>query len=341
MDDKLVLARGSWKYAAMGRMLRIMGAVAPRRVDRIMSNPRGTATPRFPDLLRLLEAAGGIMSPTAQYPAEFLSIPTQNVTIPGPDGVVRGRVYRPHTTPEAGLVWVHGGGFVGGDLDMTESHGVGLALAHQGVAVLTLDYRKALNGIHYPAPSDDVLAGWRWAVRNDERLGVDASKLHLAGASAGGNLVAGVTKRLRDTPGSRLPRTVVLAYPLLHSEALPWDDAEIDRIRTGAAGNFFEPQDLTDMAHNYAGRRSVLDDPYAFPPNGDLSGLPPFFIITAEYDSIRASGEHFARALRAAAGTAVLTMQSETAHGILAEPFSSKAAEALQLIRSWIAKPAA
>ncbi|MEV6159864.1 alpha/beta hydrolase fold domain-containing protein [Nonomuraea sp. NPDC052129] len=248
MDDKLVLARGSWKYAAMGRMLRIMGAVAPRRVDRIMSNPRGTATPRFPDLLRLLEAAGGIMSPTAQYPAEFLSIPTQNVTIPGPDGVVRGRVYRPHTTPE---------------------------------------------------------------------------------------------ERLRDTPGSRLPRTVVLAYPLLHSEALPWDDAEIDRIRTGAAGNFFEPQDLTDMAHNYAGRRSVLDDPYAFPPNGDLSGLPPFFIITAEYDSIRASGEHFARALRAAAGTAVLTMQSETAHGILAEPFSSKAAEALQLIRSWIAKPAA
>jgi acetyl esterase/lipase len=96
---------------------------------------------------------------------------------------------------------VHGGGFVGGDLDMAEANWVSLALAARGYAVLSVEYRKALHGVHFPIPSDDVLAAWNWATAHAPDFGAAPDALHLGGASAGGNLVAGVTKRLRDANG--------------------------------------------------------------------------------------------------------------------------------------------
>ena len=82
-----------------------------------------------------------------------------------------------------------------------------------------LDYRKALHGVRFPAASNDVLGGWRWAVEHTDELGVDVARLHLGGASAGANLVAGVAKRLRDGAG-RAPASVVLAYPPLDEAIL-------------------------------------------------------------------------------------------------------------------------
>ena len=106
---------------------------------------------------------------------------------------------------------------------MPEANWVGLALAARGVPVLSLEYRMAIDGVHFPAPSNDVLAGWLWAVEHTAELGEVAS-LHLGGASAGANLAAGVTKRLRDTDGP-LPATAVLVYPIVHRELPPFSDA--------------------------------------------------------------------------------------------------------------------
>lgn len=77
-------------------------------------------------------------------------------------GVVPARSYVGQT-PRAALVWVHGGAFIGGDLDMPEAAWTAINLAQAGVAVLSIDYRKAVDGVHYPAPRSDVLQAWLWA----------------------------------------------------------------------------------------------------------------------------------------------------------------------------------
>ena len=96
------------------------------------------------------------------------------------------RVYPPTTPPGmipngAGLVWAHGGGFAGGDLDMPEADGVARALAARGVTVVSVDYALAptppawaeslglpsKDGVHYPAASDDVIAAFRWAFESE------------------------------------------------------------------------------------------------------------------------------------------------------------------------------
>ena len=73
------------------------------------------------------------------------------------------RVYRHETAvPTArALVWVHGGAFIGGSLDMPESDWVARELAARGIPVVAVDYAKCLGEVHYPVPSDDVLAAWR------------------------------------------------------------------------------------------------------------------------------------------------------------------------------------
>src|SRR3954447_15566228 len=144
------------------------------------------------DAIRHLETHGEPEDPrtdidtaslVAAFP-ELRHVRVDDVSIPGPHGEHPARLYRiPGTTPVAGLVWMHGGAFIGGHLDMPESHWVALSLAARGISVLAVDYVKCLGDAHFPEPSDDVLAGWRHAVGHaDELFGVPGSALVLGGA---------------------------------------------------------------------------------------------------------------------------------------------------------------
>lgn len=104
------------------------------------------------------------------------------------------RVY-PATNPNgSGLVWAHGGGFAFGDIDMPEADFVARTLAAAGTVVVSVDYRLATDGIHFPVPLDDVVAAWEWASKRRGELGID--RLAIGGASAGGNLAAAAALRL-------------------------------------------------------------------------------------------------------------------------------------------------
>ena len=144
----------------------------------------------------------------------------RDIQLDGPHGPVPCRVYESTAPGPDGLVWAHGGKFVGGDLDMPEAHWVAQSLASLGVTVLSADYRKAVDGVHFPIPSDDLLAAWLWASTNLERVAGRALRIHIGGASAGGTLAAGVTKRLRDGAGL-MPTSVLLAYAVLHAVLPP------------------------------------------------------------------------------------------------------------------------
>lgn len=218
-----------------------------------------------------------------------------NDTVAGPHGPVPVRWYfpQPGALPlgTAPIVWLHGGAFVRGDLDLPETHEVARALAAQGFRVVTVGYRLVTPGfrrpgggpvVRYPVPVDDVLAVVR-AVQRDHPDGV-----FLGGASAGACLAAGVALRLA-ADGSPPLRGVFFAYGLFHAR-LPALSREV-RSRLRGRRRFMHTPRLLDLVNrNYAGTAAALDSPFAFAGGHPLDGFPPALLIDAESDSMRASG---------------------------------------------------
>ncbi|BBH70379.1 esterase [Actinoplanes sp. OR16] len=308
----------------------------PRGLRRaVLLRAAGGDLPAVPDYVRMLEIAGDLPE-TGPTDAElFDRFPElAAVTVADVPAGVPARLYRGPVAPVAGLVWVHGGAFVSGSLRMAEAHFTALALAARGIAVLSVDYRKALRGVRYPAGADDVLTGWTWAVLNADRFGVPAEKLHLGGASAGASLAAGVAKRLRDGAGQP-PASLLLIYPSLHAELPPWEPERLAAIRRRGVV-FFSPEWVAAMSRHYC---DDPDDPYAFPAGGDLTGLPRTLVVNCEHDTLRSSGEAFA-GLLATAGVPVTTHLAPNAvHGCLGEPFTVAATETIDVMRVNIIAP--
>lgn len=267
---------------------------------------------------------------------ELASVGIADVAIAGPHGPVPARRYRRVGTPaRSGLVWAHGGAFMFGDLDMPEAHWVGLAVASRGVPVLSIDYRKTLDGVHFPVPSDDVLAAWLWAEAHATEWAGGATRLHLGGASAGAALAAGVTKRLRDGAGP-LPSSLVLAYGMFHP-GLPPVSAEIRASLEARPGSYeFTPAMRDEINAHYTGHPDDLRDPYAFAANGDLGALPPTYLLNSEADTLRASGEAFAAQLVAAGVVTEVEFEPGTGHGHLNEPHIEASWRSVDRIVAWM-----
>lgn len=292
----------------------------------------------------MLDAMGpeglAALLPPGPDPSTFLTDPalaaveTRDVAIPGPHGDVTARIYRGRPGDRGtALLWAHGGGFVGGDLDMPEAHWVSLAIAARGLAVLSIDYRKCVGGVHYPVPSDDVLAAWRWATAHPGELDTSPEHLHLGGASAGASLTAGVVKRLRDN-SETLPASLVLVYPTLHAE-LPGlrnaPAAATETLEEGMPVEFFRWMNL-----NYVGTEDHLGDPYAFPGVGDVGGQPAVFILNSDRDPLRESGEAYAVALEAAGVPVEVEFEPGSRHGHLNEPLLAEAQRSVERIVAWL-----
>jgi len=274
----------------------------------------------------------------------------ESLTIPGPHGTIPVRVYRATATdaaPLPALVWAHGGGFAWGDLDMPEAHWVSEELAAAGITVISVDYRlapvsaaltvsePARVGVLFPVASEEVTAAFLWAAENATAYGVDRDRLSLGGASAGGDLAAGVGLRLRDAGGAR-PASLLLAYPLVHS-TLPQPAAELaQKIEVLPPDARFEPDDVAAMNLNYVGDPALLDNPYAFPGGHDLAGLPPTFVINSEHDSLRASGQAFAAELALAGVDVTVCREPGTRHGHLNEPENPGAHASIRRMAAWL-----
>ena len=281
--------------------------------------------------MRRLEAFSGAGLP---YTAPDISV--RSVEAPGPNGPVPIRIYGPGRqvldggrgagaglTSGAGLpglVWLHGGGFAGGTLDMREADQVGRELAHRtGGVVFSVDYRLARDGVHFPVPHEDALAAWSWAAAHAEELGVAPEGLCLGGASAGGNLAVGVAMYLKDA-GLALPAKLLLAYPFLHAELPPLEPAAVPdgRVLSGLPRILrFTGDDCRALVENYIGGPAGMASSYALPGHGDPSGLPPVAVIACEYDDLRSSAERFGESLRAAGAQVAFRLETGATHGYL------------------------
>jgi acetyl esterase/lipase len=246
----------------------------------------------------------------------------RDTVAPGPHGDVPVRVYSPTAagTDRPGFVWMHGGAFRAGDLAMPEADRTAREVcARAGAVVVSVDYRLAVGGVTYPVPHDDVVAAVRWVRDEAAALGVDPTRIAVGGASAGGNLATGAVLRLRDDEGWQ-PAALVLAYTTTHA-VLPPPTAELTALMTEVPALLrFPPEARAGITRNYLGGPESRADGYAMPAGAVLTGLCPVVALTAEYDDLRVSAEHFTAALAVAGVDVRQVVLPGMLHGFLNLP---------------------
>ncbi len=247
--------------------------------------------------------------------------------IDGPGGPLRLRIYcsgEPGDRPL--LLFMHGGGFVLGDLDTHDELGRSLS-AGAAAVVVSVEYRLAPEN-PYPAASDDCLCALRWASVNAAALGADAARIIVTGDSAGGNLAAVTALRARDEGGPALAGQVLI-YPTadLSAPMQPAPDGEF-YILSPRTRKFFNEAYLSDPAQ--------IRLPTVSPLCADsLAGLPPVLLITAEYDPLCEQGEALASRYQASGVETTHTRYDGAIHGFVTFP-TPMAAEAVAQISGWI-----
>lgn len=217
-------------------------------------------------------------------------------TVGGADGPLKMRIYRPAVAgPLALTVYFHGGGFVSCGLDTHDNICSRLA-AQTGSLVVSIDYRLAPEH-PFPAGINDAVAATRWLYDNAATLGADASRIAVAGDSAGATLAAVAAQQLHGK-GMQICHQLLL-YPVTDSACDSPSQLEMTQtpILTGQAMRWFWQQYLPDAQSGLDPRASPLRQ-------SALQGSPPATVITAEVDPLRDEGEAYAQAL-AKAGVCV------------------------------------
>jgi acetyl esterase len=200
------------------------------------------------------------------------------------------RIYEPFAPPTGVLVYFHGGGFCGGSVDAMD--GFARELTYQsGAVVISVEYRLSPR-CPYPAALDDCETVTRWAVAHSQRFGVPGARVAVGGESAGGNLAAAVTLRLRATKGPTLAGQVLM-YPSV-------DGAGADRPSELEFGGLIVDRATSRQFWEwYSGGRDLDGDPFAVPLSApSLTGLPPAIVILGGCDFLRDAGRLYSIRLR-------------------------------------------
>ncbi|GAA3623070.1 alpha/beta hydrolase [Lentzea roselyniae] len=240
-------------------------------------------------------------------------IDVRDTAVPGPSDApdVPVRIYSPAGRTEAvpGLVYIHGGGFVLGDLDMF--HAIVLRLVDElGIVIVSVDYRLAPEH-PFPAPVEDCYAALKWVAAKADELGVDPRRIGVGGESAGGGLSAGTALLARDRGGPEL------CFQYLGIPELD-DRLDTDSMRDYVDTPLWNRPNAIFSWASYLGTEPGGDDvsPYAAPARAtDLVGLPPAFVTTCQYDPLRDEGIEYARRLAHAGVPTELRHYPATFHG--------------------------
>ena len=251
-------------------------------------------------------------------------------------GGVRLRVFTPApgapgAGPRAGLLWVHGGGFVIGTAPQDDRFCATTA-RNLGIVVASVRYRLAPEH-PFPAGVDDAVAGWRWLRENAAALGVDPARIAVGGQSAGGGLAACAVQRIHDE-GPGAPAAQWLFSPMLDDRTAARRDLDGVRHRVwdnrlngiGWQAYLGTPPGAADVpAYAVAARRA------------DLSGLPPAWLGIGTVDLFHDEGLAYVRALRAGGVDCVLDVVPGAPHGF--EAWAAGSAPARDYVgraRSWL-----
>jgi acetyl esterase len=214
------------------------------------------------------------------------------------------RVFEPTGAagPVPGLLFIHGGGFVLGNVDL--EHAVCVELARGlGIVVASVEYRLAPEH-PYPAGLDDCYAALQLVAGLPS---VDPARVAVHGSSAGGCLAAAVALVARDREGP------ALCFQSLDIPVID-DRLETASMRSPGPWLMWSPSQAATSWRLYLDGREA--DQYAAPGRAeDLSGLPPAYVVTCELDPLRDEGTEYAARLRAAGVQVELHCWPGTFHG--------------------------
>jgi acetyl esterase len=282
-------------------------------LDAIAALPAWPEAP-IADVRAGMEAtAAALFGPTPEVAS------TEDRAIPGPNGPIRIRIYRPAGAEPLlpALLYFHGGGWVIGSLDTHD--GICRALcARTPCVVVAVDYRLAPEH-RFPSAVEDAWAATVWVAERANELMLEPGNVAVGGDSAGGNLAAVVARRARD---AGLPISLqLLIYPVCDH------DLDTPSYREHAAGVGLTRDGMAAFWDHYVpdGDRSHPD---ASPLRvGDLAGVAPALVVTAEYDVLRDEGEAYAWRLEEAGVPVALTRYEGVIHGFVRIPAKIARAE--------------
>ncbi len=246
----------------------------------------------------------------AGWASEAPSLATvEDRTIPGPHAPLPIRIYTPEGDgPFPMLVFFHGGGFFIGSIDTHDPVCRELA-ARSGWLVVSVEYRLAPEH-PFPAAADDCFSALQWCAAEAASISGDPSRVAVGGDSAGGNLAAVSALRARDEGGPEL-LLQVLIYPVTDA------GCATDSMTRNGEGYFLTSSGMQMSWSLYTPDVATRDHPYASPLRGDLAGVAPALVITAEFDPLVDEGEAYTKRL-ADAGVAVeVTRYDGMIHGFV------------------------
>ena len=217
----------------------------------------------------------------------------KDITIAGGDGQdMTLRIYTPANLPEKApiILEIHGGGWVGGNLDIDNYRCIALASGTPAI-VVGVDYRLTRKGgVHFPQPLMDCWAALNWVYDHAAEFGGDPERIALHGTSAGANLCEGLALYTRDHDGPALS-LVVLNCPVLSNKNTISKQQFPQFSLSGAGAKKCDTPEILYLGEPNGMAASY----YAFPDNcTDLEGLPPHYVIVGEYDTLRDDGLSYA-----------------------------------------------
>lgn len=233
--------------------------------------------------------------------------------IEGPNGPIPIRIYWPQAVENPPvIVYFHGGGHGVGSINVFDRFSC--LLCREGAAVVvSVDYRLAPEH-KFPAGLWDAYAAYEWSIVSRPTLRTTSPRIALVGDSAGAALVAGVTLLARE----EMLQTAdyqVLIYPMLCANG---ETASRSRL---ANGYYVTREMITYYLRHYVDSEQDWKNPLVAPVlAGNLEGLPPALVITAEFDPLHDDGEIYAKRLRAAGVDVIYTEYGKTIHGFVKRP---------------------
>ena len=232
------------------------------------------------------------------------------------------RVYRPAGAgnPSPCILYIHGGGFMSGDLDTNDTVAWGLA-QDTGAVVVSTHYRLAPEH-PFPAAHDDCYAALCHVAESADMFGIDAARIAITGDSAGGNLAAAVTLAARDRGGPKLVAQAIL-YPGFRT------DGTLPSFTTYAEAPIQNAASTAKYRLNYMPDPATHTNPYACPLMAtDYGNLPPALVHVAAIDAARDEGQLYAQRMADAGVDVTYRVAEGMIHSFMRARFDGPAAAA-------------
>ncbi|MCH7323963.1 alpha/beta hydrolase [Solibacillus sp. MA9] len=229
-------------------------------------------------------------------------------SVPVKDGKIKVRIYTPEGEGDFPIfIYLHGGGWVLGDLDTVDIPCRSIANQAECI-VVSVDYRRAPE-YKFPVPLEDCYEAALWVAKNAGEWQGDSTKISIGGDSAGGNLATCVALKARDEQGPTFV-SQILIYPVTDLSF------STNSYKENGEGYFLTQDSMEWFARHYINTEEDKLNPYVAPLlTEDLSNLPPAVVITAGYDPLCDEGLAYANRLQEAGIQVEYTCYEGMIHG--------------------------